>query len=249
MGGGYTPAGSFREGELDGFAAVFVIWFWNYCADGLLRGLAEDAGRFAGVEAVDFASGGVFAGDGDAGELERFGVGYGDVAVDADQENGILGGDFVEIPTRGEFFDGPESVIPTAAENPFTGQCVLGFFANTLAKFFERFGSREVDFEFLEAAGAEVAMGVVEAGHDEVSGQVDYLGGRAFVLHEVGGFSGGEDAVALDGDGVDALDFVEGGAAGDAGVCVGMGEDDVGFGDGGLGLEGRKRDREHGERG
>ena len=65
-------------------------------------------------------------------------------------------------------------------------------------------------------------MSIVESWHHEVSVEVNDLRGGALVFGEVSGFAGREDAVALHGDGVTALNFVERRASGHARINVGV---------------------------
>ena len=53
-----------------------------------------------------------------AGLLERERIGDGDVAGNVNEENGIFRADGVELLARGKFFVGPESVVPTGADDP-----------------------------------------------------------------------------------------------------------------------------------
>ena len=104
------------DGDHEGLAALLEGRRRNFADDqGVGTGLAEDAGRIAGVVAVDFGSGGVGGGRGDASGGESGGVGHGHVAVYANEEGGMSCGDLVEIGPGGQFVVSPEGVVPSSA--------------------------------------------------------------------------------------------------------------------------------------
>ena len=85
----------------------------NDFVDQLLGRLAEDAGGLAvGIE-VDGSALRRHGLAGDAGGVERGGVGDGDVAVDAVEKCGMIAGDFVEILTSGQGFAAPRECGPS----------------------------------------------------------------------------------------------------------------------------------------
>ena len=63
----------------------------------------------------------------------------------------------------------------------------------------------------MRSAGEEVDVGIVEAGHDELAGEIDHLGRGADPLLHVGGRAHRHDARADRGDGLRArIPFVDG---------------------------------------
>ncbi len=121
-----------------------------------------------------------------SGGEEGGGVGDDDVAVGAIEDGGMAGGDLVQVGARGQSFYGPEGMVPAGAEDPGAGFCGGGVDADALEHVGERRGGVEIDGEFLLAGAGHVGVGVVEAGHDEGSGEVDDLGVGALQLEDVG---------------------------------------------------------------
>ena len=128
----------------------------------------------------------------------------------------------------GQCLRGPEGVVPSAAEDPCAGS--RGFWRRRRCglHFGERGDAGEVDGEALQAGVGEVRVGVVEAGHGEGAVQVDLCALGAAPEDVVVG-AGEDDAVAGDGEGLDALRWgvVVEGVEADAGEDVAVEVDGV----------------------
>src|SRR5215471_8094701 len=72
-------------------------------------------------------------------------------------------------------------------------------------------------------------VGIVKTGHGEVAAEIDKLRLRALVLVHVEGLADGEDAVSLHRNRFFTINRSEGSVSRNAGVDVGMHEDDVGL--------------------
>ena len=109
----------------DGLPAPVVVRLGNDGGHRVARGFAQNAGGLAGGIAIDFSAFRILAGNRDAGQLQRPGVGDGDVSVHALQKDGMVGGDFIDVPAAGEFLHRPQSLVPASADNPFAGSGAL----------------------------------------------------------------------------------------------------------------------------
>src|SRR2546427_9664408 len=67
----------------------------------------------------------------------------------------------------GNSFTG-QSVLPTAAHNPFAGLCGFHASANTIAKFGQRLRSNQIYGEELETGVGQAQMRIVESRHHEM---------------------------------------------------------------------------------
>ena len=119
--GGDAPGGCIGKSQFHGLASLVVSGPRDGVLHSLARRLAQNAGGLAVGIAIDFAALGIAAGDGDAGELQRARIGDGDMAIHATQKNGMIAGDLVDVPTRGQRFHGPKVFVPTAAQDPVAG--------------------------------------------------------------------------------------------------------------------------------
>ena len=121
---------------------LIVIGLGNDGGHGLARGFAQNAGGLSGGITINLAAGRIFAGHRDARQLQGAGVGHGDVSIHAFEENGMVAGDFIDVPAAGEFFHRPQSLVPAAAHDPFVRRGVLHPRPNSIAKFSQRLHSR-----------------------------------------------------------------------------------------------------------
>ncbi len=116
--------------------------------------------------------------------MKRGGVGDDDVTVSAIEDGGMIAGYFVVVLASRKRFGRPFGVIPAAALNPLAGLGGGDIFGDAILHIGERGGVVEVDREFLLAGFGHVGVGVIEAGHDEGSGEIDDLGVRAAEFHD-----------------------------------------------------------------
>ena len=151
----------------------------------MARIFADDAGRDAAGVSVDLAASRVGREGGDAGSLECRGVGDDDVAVGAIEDCGVTCCDLVDVLAGGKLFRLPLGMIPAGAKNPSPWCSLRGVGGDPGLHIGERCGVIEVDREALLAGVRHVGVGVVEAGHDEGTVEVDDLGMRPFELENV----------------------------------------------------------------
>src|ERR1700722_8675532 len=95
------------------------------------------------------------------------------MAVNASGDDRIGGGYGIEIVARGEFFLGPQRVVPAIDHDPFAGLVIFQTITDALLKFGERFRAFGVDFELSIGRTREVQMRVVESGHNELTVKID----------------------------------------------------------------------------
>src|SRR3984885_10827376 len=134
---GDAVTGQIDEREFDGLAALVMARLGNHRVHRRLRFLTQNAGGGTGVIAINLSALGIARGEGEAGEFEGARVGQADVSVDALRVTRMTAAPLVDIPARRQSPDGPESFVPTFADDPFAR---LGFVApckNAIAEFVE----------------------------------------------------------------------------------------------------------------
>src|SRR4051794_1141858 len=100
------------------------------------------------------------------------------MAVDAPKNRGMIAGDAVEILSGRQNLLGPLGVIPSATEEPLSRGRGPGVLGDTLLHLCKGLGANQINLHLLEAAAAQVEMGIVETRHDETSAQIDNRGFR-----------------------------------------------------------------------
>jgi hypothetical protein len=101
------------------------------------------------------------------------------MAIGADQHDGTIARDSVDILARGEALLGPVGFDPAAADERLACRESLCGFADNTDKFGDGFDLVEVERLFALANAVEVGVGVGEAGIEEGAAEIDCLGGGA----------------------------------------------------------------------
>src|SRR6202022_3321296 len=83
------------------------------------------------------------------------------------------GGNAVEVDARWQCLVGPESVVPSAALQPFSFRRLPRRSVNAIEHFVERVCTEKVHVQLHLATFAEVCVGIIEAGHGECSVEID----------------------------------------------------------------------------
>ena len=110
----------------------------------------------------------------DARDFKRARIRDGDMAVEPAENHGMIRRDGIEILAGGKFLFRPQSVIPSAPENPFARFVILQARANPVLKFGDRLYAGEINLQFRVGRAEKMDMGIVEAGHGEFSAQINY---------------------------------------------------------------------------
>ena len=95
-------------------------------------------------------------------------------------------------------------MVPAGADEPDTSGLGGGVGLDAVEHGGEGGNAVEVDSELLLAGGGDVRVGVVEAGHDEGTGEIDDLRVGALELEDVLVRADGDDGGIGDGEGGDA---------------------------------------------
>src|SRR3954452_20238535 len=95
------------------------------------------------------------------------------------EQDGIFGGDGVQLLFGREFFVGPQCVIPSAASDPVAFFVLGNGGGDAFLQFFDSWHVVKLNGKHVGASAAEVNVRVVEPGHDEATCELDGLG--AFV--------------------------------------------------------------------
>src|ERR1700751_4180088 len=177
LNGGDAVFGDVGKDQLDAVAALRRRRFGDVLLDKADCGaFFEHAGEFAVGVAFEFAALGIGRVLRDMGQLKRDGVCDRYVAGDVCKEDGIFWRDRVELLLGGEFFVGPEGVVPAAAGDPiafFVGGYGTGY---ALLQFFRGGDTVQADCEHVGGGIAQMDVGVVEAGHYEFVAELDGFG-------------------------------------------------------------------------
>ncbi len=138
---------------------------------------------------------------GQAGGLERGGVGDRDVAVDAVEERRVIAGDGVKVLAGRQRFGGPERVIPAAAQDPLSGLRCGDISPDASLHLGQRTHPDQVHGQPLLPGLGHVGVGVVEARHRERAVQVDHAGLRPPEREHGGVVTHGDDPAVTDREG------------------------------------------------
>ncbi len=182
--GSDAPLRQILQGGFDSLSATVMVRFGDHRGHRVTRGFTQNAGGLAGGVAIDFAAFRILAGNRDAGQLQRPGVSDGDVSIHALQKDGMVGGDFIDVPAAGEFFHRPQSFVPASADNPFAGSGALHSVANAVAKFGQGFYAAQFHGQAPKARVGQVHVSIVESGHYKVPAQIDDRGRRSLQLDD-----------------------------------------------------------------
>ena len=138
--------------------------------------------------------------------------------------------DLVDVLTRGQLLAGPEGVVPAAADDPVARRCRLRVVGNALLHLRQRLHADQVNLQQKQSAGSQMQVSIVEAGHNEMSAEIDDFGVAAFQFADVVIRADGDDASVTDCHGLSARRR-------GLGVDVAVEEDHVGsVGGGGFGV-------------
>ena len=201
----------------------------NDSQHGRLRRLPQNAGRLAVLVAVNLPALRIAAGQGDAAQLQRPRIGHGDVPVDAHQKYRMSRRHFIQIPAGGRHLHRPQRFVPARTQNPVAGLRCFHFLLH------HRSRSSSSDFtpvkstlSFVRSGIVEMQVRVVEAGHYEMSAEVDHLRLRPFQLLDVESLAHGLNAIATHRNRFFAQHRTERSICGHAGIDVGVHKNDVG---------------------
>ncbi len=116
----------------------------------------------------------------------------------------MVAGDGVDVLTGGKGAGGPLGVVPAGADDPCARRQGRRIGSDGLLHGGEGWDVVEIDREALLAAAGHVGVGIVEAGHDEASREVDDLGVGAAESEDFSVSADGDDGGVGDSDGLDA---------------------------------------------
>ena len=81
----------------------------------------------------------------------------------------MVAGDRVDVLPRGQSLARPQGVVPAATDDPVSRRRGLRVFGDALLHLGQRFHADQIDLQILQAAGRQMQVRVVEAGHHEVA--------------------------------------------------------------------------------
>ena len=193
-----APARSFGQRQLNAVTAQRQRWPWSFRFQHSSRGFAHDAGGVAIRIAIDLASGRIGYLGKHSRCLQRGGIGYRDVAVDAREHGRMIAGYRIDVLARRQLSARPERVVPSAADDPIAGRNGLGIFGDALPHLGQRLHADKIHLQHLAPAVRQMHMRVVEAGHDEVPAQINHLRMVPLQLADIVVGTDGDDAACAD---------------------------------------------------
>src|SRR5437660_2008513 len=170
---GYAVSSRFAHGCFHGMVLLLGRQRRQDTLNETSGGVFENAGWIAIFVALDFASWHVVRVSIDAGEFHGLRIHEGHVSVEAPQECRMIAGDIVDQLVGGEKWRIPACVIPKAVAQPRTLGKRSRELSDALFKLGLAVGGAKVHADERTAADEEVHVGVVEAGQEKASAEID----------------------------------------------------------------------------
>src|SRR5271157_3968919 len=196
LGRGDAPARGIGQGEFGGPATARGSGRRNLRLDQSSRRLTQNAGGLAVGIVIDFTAYGSLSLRRDSADFQGRGVGVGDVPVHAAERRRMAASHCVKVLTGRQLTARPQRVVPSTTHQPIAGSGGFGAGGDALLHLLQRTRAAQVNTLCLEASLFQVYVGVVEAGHHEVTAEIDHLGMRAFELADIIVRADSNDAVS-----------------------------------------------------